>query len=118
MECLTSTAAVAQPGPVPVECIQSHGDGVLLSLGGPVGRDSDETAEIGSLRRVVPSCLAEDEVGHGAQLRGTAQPSLPTTATGSANLSFTGRLGGTAISGDVPLPVDTTDHVTGNIKVG
>jgi hypothetical protein len=53
-----------------------------------------------------------------AQLRGTARLSLPTTATGSANLSFTGTLGGTAISGNVPLPADTTDHVTGKIKVG
>jgi hypothetical protein len=54
----------------------------------------------------------------GAPLRANAQLSLPTTATGSANLSFTGSLGGTAISGEVPLPADTTDHITGNIKVG
>jgi len=53
-----------------------------------------------------------------SQIRGTAQLSLPATTTGSANLSFTGSLGATAISGDIPLPAGTTDHVTGTLKVG
>jgi hypothetical protein len=52
------------------------------------------------------------------QVRGKAALALPTSPTGNGSLSITGTLGGKAISGTIPLPADTTDHVAGKIKVG
>jgi len=60
---------------------------------------------------------ATGKLGH-AQILGTAELALPASTTGNASLSFAGTLGGIAISGTVPLPTDTTDHVAGKIKVG
>jgi hypothetical protein len=53
-----------------------------------------------------------------ATIRGKAEIDLPASATGNASISLTGTLGGKAISGTIPLPADTTDHVAGKIKVG
>jgi hypothetical protein len=75
------------------------------------------TLTLVSAKATAVSFRATGKLGE-ARLRAAAQLSLPATATGSADLSFTGTLGGTAISGNVPLPVDTTDHVAGSIKVG
>jgi hypothetical protein len=53
-----------------------------------------------------------------SNLRGKVEIALPASATGDASLSLTGTLGTMAISGTIPLPADTTDHVSGEITLG
>jgi hypothetical protein len=50
-------------------------------------------------------------------LKGKVAIAIPASATGSGSLSLSGTLGGRAISGNVPLPADTTNHVAGKIRV-
>jgi hypothetical protein len=51
-------------------------------------------------------------------LKGKVAIAIPASPTGNGSLSLSGTLGGKAISGNVPLPADTTNHVAGKIKVG
>ena len=50
-------------------------------------------------------------------LKGKVAIAIPASATGSGSLSLSGTLGGRAITGYVPLPADTTNHVAGTMKV-
>src|SRR5580698_6818630 len=52
-----AAAAIAQPGSLAIERVQSHGDGVLIGLGGLVGWYADQVRSAGRLGRIVPRGL-------------------------------------------------------------
>ena len=73
-----------------------------------------------SLTGAKPTALtfrANGNIG-GAKLKGTVEIALPVSATGSGSLTLKGTLGGRPISGNIPLPADTTNQVAGKISVG